>query len=405
MSPISRAALALGVGVLSVALAGCGSATTDARPDASGSAPPGEWTRLPDSPLSPREGPAAAHVPTADGDLAVFVGGYTGAPCPPGADCSIPEDTLAADGAAYDVGTGVWRRIADAPVTVSPFASTAVVDGTLYVLTDGHLIAWDSVDDTWTELDPPKDVGWASLVADTRAGRPRLVLASSSDEQGARPDQVYDPADGTWSQLPADPLRPSFDRVLVSTPSGLVLTAKPIAPDGGPEDPALVRAAVLPPGASRWRTVPTDGDQLGGGHWTWTGRRLVDPTLGGADGGEVNGYGRTIPYGGALDPATGEWEPLTGAPDQASGGWPVEALGGSWSAAEGWIYRDGDGGDGSSWSRLPPPDDAPAEPGPGVWVGDLLVVAGGSDWDGLDESGGWTAEDVWPTAAWAYHPG
>lgn len=47
-------------------------------------------------------------------------------------------------------------------------------------------------------------------------------------------------------------------------------------------------------------------DQVGGS-WTWTGQRLVDPTLGGADGGQVNNYGRVIPYGGRLDPATGDW--------------------------------------------------------------------------------------------------
>jgi hypothetical protein len=222
----------------------------------------------------------------------------------------LPEDTTASDGSAYNLDSGIWQPIADAPRPVAAHSSTAVIDDTLYVLTNNHVLAWDATQDTWTELDPPMDPQWANLVADTHAGQPRLVLAAGSDENGIHPDQVYDPADGTWSQLPANPLRPSFDRVVISTPSGLVLTAKPIRPDGGPEDPALVHAAVLPAGASTWRLVPSSGDQLGGWYWTWTGQRLVDPTPGGADGGQVNNFGRTIPYGGALDPSTGDWIPL-----------------------------------------------------------------------------------------------
>lgn len=412
MSPVLKPALVVGMSVLT--FAGCGTAPADPGPDASGGsggASPeaasgertaGGWIRLPDSPLSPRDAPATAHVPTDDGDLAVFVGGYAGPPCPPTADCVIPEDGTASDGAAYNLDTGTWQPIADAPLPVAAHSSTAVIDDTLYVLTDNHVLAWDATQDTWTELDPPTKPKWSILVADTLAEQPRLVLASGSDENGIRPDQVYEPVDGTWSRLPANPLRPSFDRVLISTPSGLVLTAKPIAPDGGPENPALVRAAVLPAGSSTWRPVPSSGGQLGGWSWTWTGRRLVDPTPGGADGGEVDSFGRSIPYGGALDPATGDWKPLTGTPQEFTGGWAVEALGDRYVAVQGWVYDDGDGGQGSSWTRLAQPDAAPAEPGRGVWVGDVLIVSGGADWDGPDKPAEWTAQDVWSTGTWAY---
>ena len=412
MSPVFNAALVAGLSALT--FAGCGTVPADPGPDAtrgsagvspqaaSGEFAAGTWTRLPDSPLSPREAPATAYVPTDDGDLAVFVGGYTGPPCPPNADCVIPEDTTASDGSAYNLDSGIWQPIADAPRPVAARSSTAVIDDTLYVLTNNHVLAWDATQDTWTELDPPMDPQWANLVADTHAGQPRLVLAAGSDENGIHPDQVYDPADGTWSQLPANPLRPSFDRVLISTPSGLVLTAKPIGPDGGPEDPALVHAAVLPAGASTWRLVPSSGDQLGGWYWTWTGQRLVDPTPGGADGGQVNGFGRTIPYGGALDPSTGDWIPLKDTPRESTGGWAVEALGGRYNAVQGWVYDDGDGEQGHSWTRLPKPDGAPTEPGPGVWVGDVLIVSGGADWDGPDESAEWTPQNVWSTGTWAY---
>jgi len=100
---------------------------------------------------------------------------------------------------------------------------------------------------------------------------------------------------------------------------------------------------------------------------------MVDPTLGGVDGGATNNYGRSYPLGGALDPAAGSWEPLPNPPPPSTGGWPVEALGGPRSAVEGWIYDDRDG----TWTRLPPPAEDLVEPGSGVWAGDVLVVLGG----------------------------
>lgn len=396
------AALLTAVGGL--ALSACGQTSTS--PDPANAPAVGAWTRLPDGPLSPREGSATAHLSTPDADLAVFVGGYVGSPCPPNADCVFSGGSTASDGAAYDLDTGAWHAIADAPRPVASHASTAVLGDTMYVLTNGHLLAWDAGEDVWSELSAPTRTVWASLVADTHGDVPRLVLASGSDEHGVHPDEVYDPASGTWSVLPPNPLQPSFDRVVVSTPAGLVLTAKPIARDGGPEDPALVRAAVLEPGAAQWRSLPPAENQLGGWYWTWTGTRLVDPTPGGADGGQVNNFGRTIPYGGALDPATGTWTLLEGTPEEFSGGWAVDALGGRFNAVQGWVYDDGDAaGDGRGWTRLDRPDDAPAEPGPGVWAGDTLIVSGGADWDNADEPDEWTPENVWSTGAWAYTVG
>ncbi|HEY0774675.1 MAG TPA: hypothetical protein VGD51_11375 [Nocardioidaceae bacterium] len=348
----------------------------------------GAWTRLPESPLSPREGTATAYV----GGEVVFVGGYVGQPCPPNADCARPGDAVARDGAAYDLVAGTWRRIADAPRPVPGMAPTAVVGEHLYVLADETLLVWDSVVDSWDEVPPPGAVRWSGLVADGT----RLVMASSSDENGVLPDRVLDTDTGEWSSLPEDPLGPSFDRMVTPTPEGLVLTAKPIQPDGSPADPALVHAALLPAEGRAWRTLPAS-DQLGGWRWSWTGRRLVDPTLGGADGGETNGFGRVIPYGGRLDPATGAWSPLPDAPTEGTGGWPVEAPGGPLVAAEGWLYDDADG----AWTRLPRPEDSPATPGSAVWAGDVLVVHGGADWD-LPAEAEWTPGNVWSTGVWAY---
>lgn len=381
--------------VLLLVTVGCGQDPDDsAVPSATGpgtGSHAGTWTRLPDSPLSAREAPTGAYV----GGEVVIVGGYAGPPCPPTADCAHPADAVLRDGAAYDPQDGTWRRIADAPRPVPELAPTAVLGDDLYVLADDALLVWHSARDDWDEVPVPHPPGWAHLEADG----PRIVVASSSDEYGVRPDRVLDTRYGTWSTLPEDPLKPAFDRTLTATPAGLVLTAKAIRPDGQPADPGLVRAAVLPPDADRWQTLPTS-DQLGGWRWSWTGQRLVDPTLGGADGGTTNGYGRTIPFGGRLEPATGSWSRLPDAPAQDTGGWPVEARGGPLAAADGWVYDDAHG----SWARLARPDGAPGTPGTAVWAGSLLVVHGGVDWDGRDATGNTTAEDVWSTSAWAYEP-
>ncbi|WP_134739753.1 hypothetical protein [Nocardioides sp. 503] len=402
----ARPAAPAAIAAVLLVLAGCGTSPLSGAPPGEDAperaAAAGGWTRLPDSPLSAREGPVAEHVETADRDLVVVVGGYVGRPCPPNADCtSLPRDT-ASDGAAYDLDEQRWVPIADAPRPVSSFAPTAVVGDTLYVLIRGHLLSWDAGDDAWRELEKPG----ASDYVDLEAAGELLVVSSGSDENGIRPDRTYDAATDTWVTLPADPLKPSYDRVLVPTTAGLVLTAKRLAAVGGPEDPAIVRAALLPTGAQRWRVLPPATDQLGGWSWAWTGTRLVDATPGGADGGEVNGYGRTIPYGGALDPVTGTWTALEDAPEAFTGGWPVRALGGRRTATDGWVYDDGArDGSGRGWTRLRRPPGAPSEPGPGVWVRDTLLVVGGADWDDADDLRVRSAEDVWSTGLWAWRAG
>jgi hypothetical protein len=144
----------------------------------------------------------------------------------------------------------------------------------------------------------------------------------------------------------------------------------------GSEKPSVVRAALLPRGSDQWRLLP-DSDQPGGWRWTWTGERMLDPTLGGADGGETKGYGRTVPNGGTLDPATGTWQRLPHPPAALSGGWVVEALAGPLAAVEGWIYDDRD----ETWTKLSRPEGAPPQPGSAVWAGDQLIVMGGVDTD------------------------
>ena len=72
-----------------------------------------------------------------------------------------------------------------------------------------------------------------------------------------------------------------------------------------------------------------------------------------ADGGEVNGWGRTVPEGGTLDPVTGTWGRLADAPRPGSGGWLATALGGARIATDGFLYDDDRGLTASSFAYGP----------------------------------------------------
>jgi len=346
---------------------------------------PGDWTELAPAPLSPRTDALTAWT----GSEALFLGGVTDGVCPPNAACGSPEKAV--DGAAFDPVTQAWRMVAEAPHPVAGGTQRAVSGDRVYVVDDDRLMSYDASEDAWS-VSPP-------IPGDTELGGPAaldggtVAVASGEWRAGDQADQVYDPAVRTWADLPRDPLGPAFDRVVTAVPGALVLTGKTLVPDPGAEEPALVRAAVLDLGSGEW-TLLDDSDQIGGWRWSWTGSRLVDPTPGGGDGGEVGNWGRTLPFGGALDPATGRWSALPGAPVGDSGGWPVEALGGPVSALDGWLYDDRDG----SWAPLDRPAGAPAVPGAAVWAGEQLVVMGG-----LHSEDAWTAEQL-TNGAWTWRP-
>jgi hypothetical protein len=325
------------------------------------------WQRLPAPPFDARSGPVVAWT----GSQVLVVGGDDGPPCPPNADCVQPAH-YARDGAALAVDDRTWHEIADAPVDVPPYSSSVMLDGSLYVLAGHALLGYDVAHDAWREIATPTAFTGGQLVADAD----RLVVVSGSDEQGVTPDRVYHPGSQRWSTLPDDPIGPAFDRTITAIPTGLVLTAHELVDNPGGDGPSLVLAARLDRASGEWTRLP-DGDQLGGGAWTWTGRHLVDPSLGGADGGEVGNYGRTIPFGGILDPATGQWSRLPHAPKEGTGGWPVTALGGRFATTGGWTYDD----ETESWAEVPRPKGAPEQPGVAVWAGDRLVVVGGIDAD------------------------
>jgi hypothetical protein len=191
-------------------------------------------------------------------------------------------------------------------------AATAVLDGVVYFLPwpSSTVLAYSVVDDTWRELPaPPGRDRLSRLVATDRA----VVAYAGTDEHGEVADQAYDPVTDTWSPVSADPLSPSFDRSLVWSAPHLYLFEHELVPNPGSAEPPLVRAARVDDATGTWERLP-DSEILGSSSWYVDGDRIVNPALGGADGGQVNGWGRTYPYGGIYDTASATWRPLPAPP-------------------------------------------------------------------------------------------
>lgn len=366
--------------LLGLALSGCASdpvgSTTEASPTSGGVATvsPAEWTRVPDPPLTPR----AAAIAVALGTRLLVVGGDDGPPCPPNADCTATPDARR-DGALYDPDGETWEPAAAAPVGLLSQDRHVVAGEVLFVLTEDGLVSYDAEADRWARHPAPehehRDLRLVAI-----GDRPAVVAGERATDSPV--DEIYDRDSEQWTHLPLDPLGPSFDRVFTDTPAGVVLTAKSSVRQPNATGPAVVRAAQLSPDLQAWTALP-DSDLIGGYRWAWTGERLVDPTLGEADGGAVNNWGRSLPYGGILDPDSETWGRLPGAPAAYSGGRLVEALGGPVSASGGWLYDDR----AESWSELTAPPGAPPLPGPAAWVDDHLFVVGGQYDDRTGEDG------------------
>lgn len=327
--------------LLAALLSGCGTPAEEVTSGSTTTAGPGAgWEQLPPSPLSPRG--RAVLVDLGDAGLLV-VGGDMVADCRDMRDapadeeasgqssgassgptvlsastlsCVAPErDPRLSDGAILDSPTGEWRRTADAPAPLSDLSTGVVIGDTVYFWswpsvatngpTEGTWMSYDVSDDAWTRLAAPP----SAYLRVVRAGD-RILGFHGSEERGPVRDLVYDPATDSWSELARDPLSPSFDRFMVWTGREVVLLANELVPNPGSERPSLVRAAAYDPGTEQWRRLQ-DSETVGGyDTWWWSGGRVVNAVQRSSDGGETNNWGRDYPYGGVLDPATGEWSAL-----------------------------------------------------------------------------------------------
>jgi len=388
--------------MLALGLGACGSSGSDGEPgpvavEAGSGAAPGGWERLPDPPLAPR----ARVVSVWTGREAIFVGGDRFL-CPPGDSCVAPDEPPFADGAAFDPGTRSWRPIAPSPVAFSD-ASTAVVGDDVYFLAMGvpgvpgntpAFLRYAVGDDAWHELPfPGDDPGWYHLVG---AGEV-LVAHTGTDEQGERPDLVFDPrGDEGWTELPADPLSPAFDRRMVWSGEHLHLFDHALVANPGSERPSLTRAARLDLVTGAWERLP-DSAMLGTSPWFVEDGVLVNPDLGSADGGEVNGWGRSHPYGGSFDTGSASWSPLPAAPDTPEGvdahsAGVIGSTGGLAVDTHGWLLDLRT----DTWIELPEVPDPPEHTRRNVVAaGTDLVAFGGERWSDGGDPGGEVLGDAW----------
>ncbi|MBM2614187.1 hypothetical protein JIG36_01280 [Actinoplanes sp. LDG1-06] len=343
--------------VAALVLGGC--ATGEAAESAVG------WRTVADGPLGPREQSLGLWT----GREVLIFGGSDAPPCPPNASCAM-DPTPLLDGAALDPATGTWRTLSDSPVSLLS-AQGVVVGSKAFLLpyaVTRRLVVYDIDRDTWDRLPAPFDPqSGYQLVA---AG-PHVVAYGGSDEVRPGQDYLLDPRTGKWTALPDDPLGPAWDRAMTWTGRELVLFDHELIPNPGAEGPTLTRAAVFDPGSRAWRRLP-ESPMLSTGPWLATGGRLVNPALGTEDGGEVGNWGRDVPYGGILDPASGAWSPLPEAPSGGGG-----ALDGTSALYPGLVNHVLDTRSGQ-WQTVPAPPGDDTSGHTVVTAGRELVLFGGA---------------------------
>ena len=341
---------------------GLGGATAYVVRDVDGSAPVvGAWRQL--SP--PPDVAAHFNLLAWTGTEVLVIGGSDGEYSRLGGD---PPPEFVTSGAAYDVATGTWRRVADAPVPLGTGSSSAIASGDRLLVVDGDGDWWqyDASADAWTGLTPPPDAGPQPFLAQQDG---RVYTLSAEYGHQARV-AVLDVASGTWSALFARPRPRGLQAQQLEATADGVAVLGIRSPAASYTDPP---AADLFDGTSWRRTV---GPPITvGSQWHWTGERLVMPL---PDLDHILGNR----LGLALDVATGRWSRIPEGPFYEDGGWGVVAADGPRVWGNGYVYDDATG----TWTvvRHPSSDMGPLEGQEivaGVVADDRLVVVGeGTAW-------------------------
>lgn len=382
------------VGAIQLVQAGSGPQIVDQPPPppADAQLDPG-WHRLPEAPLEPRQYPNVFWA----GERLLVIGGSSADPCPPGASCTGADRPPHRNGAAYDPAVGRWQPIAEAPVPIG-HANGAVLDRTLYLwapefdgATQRAFLAYHIDGDRWERLPIPDGVPELTSLR-LEATDDAIVAYPRTHEPQVQPDRIYDPAGRTWSQLPADPLSPDYDRSMVWTGNQLVLLAIPIDEGAQPNStrPSLYETASWNPGDDAWTALPPSQVVSWDSSWFWVGDRIVNPSLGSADGGDTNPWDRPYPFGGMFDPASNTWSDLPDAPTPA-GGYELESSVAGRDivvSSDGWALHVPTG----QWARLEQPPGAPDEATGTAWGDGRVYVWGGVRWD---DQGGELLGDGW----------
>ena len=293
------------------------------------------WQRAPAPPLQPRESAIGLWT----GSEALIIGGSAAAPCPSNASCDAPDEPPLRDGAAFDPRTRTWRRLARAPVGFE-FAQGAVVGRTAYLSIPGSpvrprapraFLGYRFDRDRWRRMPRPPLRDFTLLAAGDR------LVASRSGGGAGSPGVVFDARTRRWSELPPAPLPRSWGRVMAWDGQSLVLFVP--APDSRTAHrPPVARAAAFDFATGQWRRLPDPADILVNATWLRAGSRLISPTLGTSNGGEVNGWGADYRNGGILDVSAGTWAPLPAEPGgNAFGIGVLTATTAHYFGVDGWV--------------------------------------------------------------------
>jgi hypothetical protein len=334
------------------------------------------WNRLPDPPLSPRNGAVAAWT----GNEVVVFGGWENL-CPPGADCATVP-TPFDDGAAYNPATRTWRPIAQVPAPIASRTAVAL-NGDVYVLgclpascNSDALLRYRPGADTWDTLSLlPSNGAYALLAAEHD-----VIAYRGSDEAAELPDYRFDTAAQGWEALPDDPFPAMYDRQLLWNGDELLLFGK--RSDANAPPPPIEVARLR--GDNTWEALPqAPGSAFQA--WALDGEVIVNPHFG-------------APGGGIFDPPTNAWSPLPDPP-ASFGGDMAGALGRDravYEYAAGWVLDVPT----RRWIEIPDLD--AREDASGVAktaVGRDLFIFGGDRWDD-DNTNGTLLNDAW---MWVAH--
>lgn len=353
---------ALATAVLLAACSGGlpGLASTDERAQ-----PSGEWSRLPDPPLSGRTGAVVVAVD----DRLVVAGGWNFL-CPATADCALPASAPHVDGAAYDFATGEWAPIADAPIGFR-IASSAVIGDDLYILSRCELSPSCPAAETMLRYRADTDM-WKTFPAPTRRGLHRLAVVagqviafSESDERAEVPDLRFDPDNAQWEALPDDPLPALYDRSAVGLNGRLQVFGSIV----GASSTRTKLGAEYDFQTEEWTELApsqTQGLQV----WRGGSSLYLNPHFGKA-------------RGGVYDRATNSWSPLPEPPESSS--WRgdmaglISAESATYESPEGWVLDSRT----SAWIEVGPRPEAATVFDVQVGsVGLRLAVFGGQIWNG-----------------------
>jgi N-acetylneuraminic acid mutarotase len=287
-----------------------------------------------------------------------------------------------------------WALLAEMPNPRGETAS-AVLDGKVYVAggytgldfqTTALVSIYDVASNTWT-AGPPLPAPRNHAAAATLDGV--LYVSGGTGPDGQPADNLWCLGrDGAWTDLPSMPGRRSAHR-MVALDGRLYIVGGVGGLLSGPGMAGL--ELVFDPGTASWSQLAGMSpilDHLGAvavGDRIWT------------IGGRVSG--RSYRFVKVFDPATATWESATELPDPTSGA--AEAIidgvihvSGGEDPDRGTVVEhhwrlDTSGGRLARWEPLPPPPLA-VHGVPGVAVGDLFLVIGGSSRPGGDSATAWT---------------